>query len=399
MFRKNSDPLTESIQKVMKENTLRRKLEESLNEELGISSKKALPHEYHAAYDSVLSENIDKALNEETKIDPQVAKTMDDGITTDAPRDAQKLGPPKFPASKPAMNPTDQEREALSHKVRSINPPGPDGKSKPINEKTIKDILSKFKSKKNNKVFPDDNEGNYVRAQSNTDLKGVTGKALPDKKKMNEQSSTSIGVRTLKVPNPNILSPRGNLPVPRRIPAMQFDKASADKTNDTLNRGVIPSMTAPAHPNELTKIMPMSTLPPPDTSKFATQPQSGTPLNKPTIKKNDDLVGLPGTNLALPKPPDTVPSRLGKFSPAPASPPPAAAATPAPASPPPPAAAATPAPAPASPPVAPHARSEPKPFKSIRSGDKPAAPSWANDMGGGGALQNRSRAFGADTGA
>ena len=42
---------------------------------------------------------------------------------------------------------------------------------------------------------------------------------------------------------------------------------------------------------------------------------------------------------------------------------------------------------------------KPKPFSALRSGDKPAAPSWTNDMGGGGALQNRSRAFGADRGA
>jgi len=42
----------------MKENEFRRQAEAALNEELGISSKKALPHEYHAQYDALLEAKV-----------------------------------------------------------------------------------------------------------------------------------------------------------------------------------------------------------------------------------------------------------------------------------------------------------------------------------------------------
>ena len=56
MFNKKNDPLVESVKAVMNENEFRRQAEAALNEELGISSKKALPHEYHEAYDRALEE-------------------------------------------------------------------------------------------------------------------------------------------------------------------------------------------------------------------------------------------------------------------------------------------------------------------------------------------------------
>ena len=78
------DALAESVKKVMLESQIQRQAEATLNEELGISSKKALPHEYHTQYDALLeaklaswrtpnyaiqhpnatSEHITKALNE-----------------------------------------------------------------------------------------------------------------------------------------------------------------------------------------------------------------------------------------------------------------------------------------------------------------------------------------------
>lgn len=54
MFNKKNDPLVESVKAVMKQNEVHRQAEAALNEELGISSKKALPHEYHAQYDALL---------------------------------------------------------------------------------------------------------------------------------------------------------------------------------------------------------------------------------------------------------------------------------------------------------------------------------------------------------
>ena len=62
MFNKH-DPLINSVKKVMEENELRRKAEADLNEELGIASKRALPHEHHKNYDALLEQKIAEALH------------------------------------------------------------------------------------------------------------------------------------------------------------------------------------------------------------------------------------------------------------------------------------------------------------------------------------------------
>lgn len=56
------DPLIESVQKIMKENEVRRRVTSELNEELGIQSVKNLPHELHEKYNAVLEQNITAAL-------------------------------------------------------------------------------------------------------------------------------------------------------------------------------------------------------------------------------------------------------------------------------------------------------------------------------------------------
>ena len=58
------DALAESVKKVMLENEIRRHVEFTLNEQLGIHSKNALPHEHHAQYDAMLKEAIHNALSE-----------------------------------------------------------------------------------------------------------------------------------------------------------------------------------------------------------------------------------------------------------------------------------------------------------------------------------------------
>jgi hypothetical protein len=52
------DALAESVKKVMLESQIQRQAEATLNEELGISSKKALPHEYHTQYDALLEAKL-----------------------------------------------------------------------------------------------------------------------------------------------------------------------------------------------------------------------------------------------------------------------------------------------------------------------------------------------------
>lgn len=63
-----NDPLIGSVQKVMKENQIRRDVEKTINEEIGVYSKKALPFELHKAYDEVLEESVQATLSEEGKI-------------------------------------------------------------------------------------------------------------------------------------------------------------------------------------------------------------------------------------------------------------------------------------------------------------------------------------------
>lgn len=64
MFKKN-DPLVGAVEKVMKENQIRRNVEAQLNESLGITSKRGLPHQYHAEYDRQLAEAVAQALAED----------------------------------------------------------------------------------------------------------------------------------------------------------------------------------------------------------------------------------------------------------------------------------------------------------------------------------------------
>jgi hypothetical protein len=59
MFNKN-DPLIGAVSGVMKENELRRQVEQKLCEELGIYSRKALPHEHRANYDALLEQRLDE---------------------------------------------------------------------------------------------------------------------------------------------------------------------------------------------------------------------------------------------------------------------------------------------------------------------------------------------------
>jgi len=58
------DPLAESVRQVMIENDIRRQVELTLNEQLGIQSRKQLPHELHESYDATLNAAINNALNE-----------------------------------------------------------------------------------------------------------------------------------------------------------------------------------------------------------------------------------------------------------------------------------------------------------------------------------------------
>lgn len=71
MFTKTNknDPLIESIKNVMEHNDILRRVETAVNEHFGVTSKKALPHEYHAEYDALFEETKKCAMEEEKKDD------------------------------------------------------------------------------------------------------------------------------------------------------------------------------------------------------------------------------------------------------------------------------------------------------------------------------------------
>jgi hypothetical protein len=73
---RRKDPLVDSVQKVMQENALRREAEAALNRSLGITSKRALPHEKHAAYDKALAEATTKVLNEGAEQIDEISKGL-----------------------------------------------------------------------------------------------------------------------------------------------------------------------------------------------------------------------------------------------------------------------------------------------------------------------------------
>ena len=58
MFNNKKDPLVDAVKGIMEASAREREIERKLNESLGITSKKALPHELHSEYDAVLKESI-----------------------------------------------------------------------------------------------------------------------------------------------------------------------------------------------------------------------------------------------------------------------------------------------------------------------------------------------------
>jgi hypothetical protein len=71
MFKKN-DPLVQSVQKVMEENALRRRVEAAVNEEFGIHSVRQLTHERVPEYNARLEEAINEALDPVGKADSDI---------------------------------------------------------------------------------------------------------------------------------------------------------------------------------------------------------------------------------------------------------------------------------------------------------------------------------------
>lgn len=194
MFNKKSDPLLGSIQKVMNENALRRQLEAKLNEDLGVTSKKAIPHEYHSDYDKALNTEIQHALSEQT-----VPDTIGAGIThkPPPPKTMSPLKPapmtgsgsggtgPQPNAGRPGgVGDSVRSRTPIINVPPAINDPFQGASVNEVTKAVASSLQEKFRKIVKQKMVdaPTDAANDPSR---DPDLvgKGATGKSLPDKKK------------------------------------------------------------------------------------------------------------------------------------------------------------------------------------------------------------------------
>lgn len=74
MFNNKKDPLVDAVKSIMEASAREREIERKLNESLGITSKKALPHELHKEYEKALSEAKKYGMEEEKELSPKQKK-------------------------------------------------------------------------------------------------------------------------------------------------------------------------------------------------------------------------------------------------------------------------------------------------------------------------------------
>jgi organic radical activating enzyme len=91
MFTNKHDPLVDSVKSVMEKNNLRRQVEEALNEELGVSSRKAVPHEHLASYDAMLEEAYKCAMEEDNDLSPKQKALANLGTVTGLGGNPEKI--------------------------------------------------------------------------------------------------------------------------------------------------------------------------------------------------------------------------------------------------------------------------------------------------------------------
>ena len=261
MFNKKTDPLASSVKQVMQENALRRKLEQKLNEELGVASKKALPHELHDDYDAALKSSI---------TEQSVAQTKEVGISHEPPTEASASG------KKPGL-----DTKGLT---KMLDTPREDGGVKDIKEGILKNALAKMKGKKEKVVDAPDEIGAHIEAQSKLHVDA-------DSKKMKKEETIADRVR--------LMMEAGTVPLARRV---------VNKVTDNIG-GKFPAGKTPA------ALLPRPPLPTPQAGipGFG-QNRPTTPGAHPDRAQAPAPVSAPATASGPVSPAPTPDSRVGKFS-------------------------------------------------------------------------------------
>lgn len=184
MFNKN-DPLVNAVTGVMKENEVRRQVEQKLCEELGIYSRKALPREHHANYDALLEQRISEALHpnqqkldvhepEKDKLTAQDFKMLRAGKKNKEMSEAELAGPETGPRKTAGSNQPMCEEDMLKSRggIAAVN-------RKPREGRGESDIAAGNRSDSKRPYTDDDTK----RVRS--DLKGKIKAALGKHKKAN----------------------------------------------------------------------------------------------------------------------------------------------------------------------------------------------------------------------
>lgn len=144
MFKKN-DPLVQSVQKVMEENERRRQVEAKLCEELGIYSRKELPHEHQKNYDALLEQRINEGLHpNQQKLD--VHEPEKDKLTA---QDFKMLR-----AKKKTMEEEDKKEKPISKKI---------DKEKEAYSKMRQELVGKGTDRKTTEKLVSEEEGDETR--------------------------------------------------------------------------------------------------------------------------------------------------------------------------------------------------------------------------------------------
>ena len=152
MFNNRKDPLIDSVKKVMAENETRRQAEFDLNEELGIASKRALPHEHHANYDALLEQKIAEALHpNQQKLD--VHEPEKDNLTAQDFKMLRAKKKPKVNEVIMAPGDTDDTADQIAKKLDQLRSNAMPTGTPEDSSKTISDIIGRMKINNAMKTF------------------------------------------------------------------------------------------------------------------------------------------------------------------------------------------------------------------------------------------------------
>lgn len=188
MFNNRKDPLIDSVKKVMAENETRRQAEFDLNEELGIASKRALPHEHHANYDALLEQRIAEALKgNQHKIDANQNGRVDG-------QDFKMLRAKKQFKEEIGRHPDEDSKE--THQITFADKPGQTFTAMGKDPTKMSDDEKKTWNDKYNAAYP-----NEKGMKPNVAAKSDSGDKTSDAPKAPETKSSSY-VTSVKPNNP-----------------------------------------------------------------------------------------------------------------------------------------------------------------------------------------------------